>query len=79
MNGFINRIARLRACLGPDMPPVVLIYANGERRSMGTLEAMQEATTRLDIVGAECEDETGGSLFRAIIEAGTGELEDVVE
>lgn len=79
MNGFMSRIERLRARLGPDMPPVVLVYTNGERRSMGALEAIQEATTRLDIVGAECEDETAASLFRALIEAGTEDFGDVVE
>lgn len=79
MNGFMNRIALLRARLGPDMPPVVLVYANGERRSMGTLEAVHEVTSRTDIVGAECSNETAASLFRAIIEAEGEDFGDVVE
>ena len=69
MNGFMNRIARLRESLGTAPAPVVLTYANGEQRSMGIIEAIQEVGTRLDIVDVESEGETAASLLKALVAA----------
>ncbi len=54
MSSFMNRIARIRAALPQVAPPVVLVYANGERRSMGFMDAFLEvARGSSDIIRVE--------------------------
>ncbi len=79
MNDFMKRICRLRERLGPELPPVTLIYANGERRSMAALEAFDAVVSEHSIVSAESQDKTSTSFFMALIESATDDFDDLEE
>lgn len=70
MNSFDRRIARIRERIGPDIPPVVLIWENGERRSMTFLEAVEAISNTPGIVEAEAADPTAQSLLNAMLPSG---------
>ena len=70
MNSFDRRIARIRERIGPDIPPVVLIWENGERRSMTFLEAVEAISNTPGIVEAEADDPTARSLLSAMLPSG---------
>ena len=70
MNSFERRIARIRGRIGPDIPPVVLIWENGERRSMTFLEAVEVISNAPGIVEAEAADPTAQSLLNAMLPSG---------
>jgi len=52
MNSFDRRIARIRERIGPDAPPVVLTWENGERRSITFLEAVEVISNTPGTLGA---------------------------
>ena len=92
MNSFERRIARIRGRIGPDIPPVVLIWENGERRSMtfleaveaisntpGIVEAVEAISNTPGIVEAEAADATAQSLLSAMLPNGRDFAELVVE
>lgn len=70
MNSFERRIARIRGRIGPDVPPVVLVCENGERRSMKFLEAVEVISNTPGIVGIEADDPTAQSLLNAMLPSG---------
>lgn len=70
MNSFDRRIARIRERIGPDIPPVVLIWENGERRSMTFPEAVEVISNTPGIVEAEAADPTAQSLLNAMLPSG---------
>lgn len=70
MTSFDRRIARIRERLGPDIPPVVLIWQDGRRRSMPFLEAVRAISNTTGIVAAEAEDPTACSLLSAMLPSG---------
>lgn len=70
MNSFERRIARIRGRIGPDVPPVVLVCENGERRSMTFLEAVEVISNTPGIVEAEADDPTAQSLLNAMLPSG---------
>lgn len=70
MNSFDRRIARIRERIGPDIPPVVLIWENGERRSMTFLEAVEAISNTPGVVAAEVEEPTAESLLNAMLPSG---------
>lgn len=70
MNSFDRRIARIRERIGPDIPPVVLIWENGERRPMTFLEAVEVISSTPGIVEAEAADITAQSLLSAMLPSG---------
>lgn len=70
MNSFDRRIARIRERIGPDIPPVVLIWENGDRRSMTFLEAVEAISNTPGIVEAEAADITAQSLLCAMLPSG---------
>ncbi len=70
MNSFDRRIARIRERIGPDIPPVVLIWENGERRSMTFLEAATVISNTPGTVEAEAADITAQSLLCAMLPSG---------
>lgn len=79
MNSFDRRIARIRERIGPDIPPVTLIWENGERRSMTFLEAVEAISNTPGIVEAEAADATAQSLLSAMLPNGRDFAELVVE
>lgn len=79
MNSFERRIARIRGRIGPDIPPVVLIWENGERRSMTFLEAVEAISNTPGIVEAEADDPTAQSLLSAMFPSGRDFAELIVE
>lgn len=70
MNSFDRRIARIRERIGPDIPPVVLTWENGERCSMTFLEAVEAISNTPGIVEAEAADPTAQSLLNAMLPSG---------
>ena len=70
MNSFDRRIARIRERIGPDIPPVVLTWENGERCSMTVLEAVEAISNTPGIVEAEAADPTAQSLLNAMLPSG---------
>ena len=70
MNSFDRRIARIRELIGPDIPPVVLTWENGERCSMTFLEAVEAISNTPGIVEAEAADPTAQSLLNAMLPSG---------
>lgn len=79
MNSFERRIARIRGRIGPDIPPVVLIWENGERRSMTFLEAVEAISNTPGIVEAEADDPTAQSLLSATLPSGRDFAELIAE
>lgn len=79
MNSFERRIARIRGRIGPDIPPVVLIWENGERRSMTFLEAVEAISNTPGIVEAEADDPTAQSLLSAMLPSGRDFAELIAE
>ena len=55
MNNFDKRIARIRERLGPDIPPVVLIWQDGRQSSMTFLEAVEVISNSPGIMEAEAD------------------------
>lgn len=70
MNSFDRRIARIRERIGPDIPPVVLIWQDGRRSSMTFLEAVEAISNTPGIVAAEAEDPAAQSLLTAMLPSG---------
>ena len=79
MNSFERRIARIRGRIGPDIPPVVLTWENGERRSMTFLEAVEAISNTPGIVEAEADDPTAQSLLSATLPSGRDFAELIAE
>ena len=70
MKSFDRRIARIRERIGPAIPPVVLIWENGDRRSVTFLEAVEAISNTPGIVEAEADDPTAQSLLNAMLSSG---------
>ena len=79
MNSFDRRIARIRERIGPDAPPVVLTWENGERRSITFLEAVEVISNTPGIVEAEADDPTAQSLLSATLPSGRDFAELIAE
>ena len=79
MNSFDRRIARIRERIGPDIPPVVLTWENGERCSMTFLEAVEAISNTPGIVEAEADDPTAQSLLNAMLPSGRDFAELIAE
>lgn len=68
MNAFMKRLERVRAALvGRERETPTLVYADGSKRSMGTLDAMGEICRRDDVVDVLSEDDTARSLLLAML------------
>lgn len=68
MNSIFKRVERVRAALaGREGERPTLVYADGSRRSMGTLEAVDEISKRGDVVDVLSESETTRSLLLAML------------
>ena len=70
MNSFDRRIARIRERIGPDIPPVVLVWQDGRRSSMTFLEAVAVISNTPGIVAVEMENPTAKSLLAAMLPSG---------
>lgn len=67
MNDFMKRLERVRSELKDrERELSTLVYADGSQRSMGTLEAVEEVSTRGDVVDVLSEDATTRSLLLAM-------------
>lgn len=65
---LLNRIERVKAVLERRQSMgVTLVYADGSRRSMGTLEAVNEISRRDDVVDVLAQDDTTRSLLLAML------------
>ena len=70
MNGFLRRVRRLQKLVRAYTPSyVTLIYNDGTERCVRGLEVVCEIMKDHNIVDIKCEDETGQSLFSALLEA----------
>ena len=68
MNGFMKRVERIRTALvGRQHEKPTLVYADGSRRSMNTLEAVDEISKRDDVVDVLAQDDTARSLLLAML------------
>ena len=71
MKDFTKRMERMKADLAvlkrQKMNRPTLVYADGSRRTMSTLEAIEEISGREDIVDVLSADETTSSLLRGIL------------
>lgn len=68
MNAFMKRVERVRAALvGREREMPTLVYADGSRRSVDTLEAVDEISKRGDVVDVLSTDETTRSLLLAML------------
>lgn len=68
MNGFMKRLERVRSALtGRERELPTLVYADGSQRSMDTLEAVEEISSRADVVDVLAQNETTRSLLLAIL------------
>lgn len=71
MNAFMKRAERVKAALEAleqrkgNKP--TLVYADGSRRSMGVLEAVEEIGRRGDVADVLAQDETTSSLLRGML------------
>lgn len=67
MNDFLKRVERVKAALVGSQPSgVTLVYADGSRRSVGVLEAVDEICKREDVVDVLAQDDTTSSLLRGM-------------
>lgn len=67
MNTFMKRLERIGAALvGREGERPTLVYADGSERSMGLLEAVEEVSSRGDVVDVLSEDATTRSLLLAM-------------
>lgn len=68
MNGFMKRVERVKAALvGHQHEKPTLVYADGSKRSVGTLEAVDEISRRGDVVDVLAQDDTTRSLLLAML------------
>lgn len=71
MKDFTKRIERMKADLTvlarQKMNRPTLVYADGSRRTLSVLEAIEEIGSREDIVDVLSQDETTSSLLRGIL------------
>lgn len=68
MNDFMKRVERVKAALVGRQPAgVTLIYANGSRRSVGVLEAIDDICRREDVADVLAQDDTTSSLLRGML------------
>lgn len=68
MNDFLKRVERVKAALvGRQPSKVTLLYADGSRRSVGVLEAVDELCRRGDVADVLAQDDTTSSLLRGMI------------
>ena len=68
MNDFIRRAERVKAALQRRRPSgVTLVYADGSRRSVGVLEAVELVSAGEGVVDALSEDNTTRSLLLAML------------
>ena len=64
----IERINRLQAILLAEKKPlVIVIYADGTRKSMKWMDAFLAIGSGEDITDVQCEDLTGESLLEAML------------
>lgn len=65
---LLNRIERVKAVLERrQSSKVALVYADGSRRSMGVLEAVEEVSRGRGVVDVLSEDATTRSLLLAML------------
>lgn len=68
MNGFMKRVERIRAALvGRQVEKPTLVYADGSRQPMNVLEAIDEISSRGDVVDVLAQDDTTRSLLLAML------------
>ena len=68
MKNLLNRIERVKAALvGRQSSGVTLVYADGSRRSVGVLVALDEICRREDVVDVLAQDETTSSLLQGML------------
>ena len=81
MNNFTKRIERIKASLAVQEQrkrnSPTLVYADGSRRTMGVIEAVDEICKREDIVDVLSQDETTSSLLRGML--GPWDFSDIEE
>lgn len=53
---------------GTGNAKVTLLYNNGTEKTVGSIEAVEEIVTDHNIVDVKCHDETGQSLFSAMLQ-----------
>ena len=68
MKDVLKRLERVKAALvGREREMPTLVYADGSKRSMGTLEAVDEICKRDDVVDVLAQDDTTRSLLLAML------------
>ena len=71
MKDFTKRMERMKADLTvlarQKMNRPTLVYADGSHRTLSVLEAIEEISSREDIVDVLSQDETTSSLLRGIL------------
>lgn len=68
MNGFMKRAELARAALvGRQVEKPALVYADGSKRAVGVLEAVNEISRREDVVDVLAKDDTTRSLLLAML------------
>ncbi len=63
----MNRIERVKAALTGRQSSMTLVYADGSRRSVGVLEAVEEVSKGRSVVDVLSEDDTTRSLLLAVL------------
>lgn len=68
MNYLLKRVERVRAALvGREKETPTLVYADGSQRSMNTLEAVGEISSRGNVVDVLAQDDTTRTLLLAML------------
>lgn len=68
MNDFMKRVERVKAALvGRQPSKVTLVYTDGSQRSVAVLEAVEEISSRDDVVDVLAQDDTTRSLLLAML------------
>lgn len=69
MNDFLRRVRRLQERCHNKKTLVTLHYNDGTQMTVGSLEAVEKIANDHNIVEVKCHDETGQSLFSAMLQA----------
>lgn len=65
---LLKRIERVKAALvGRQPSKVTLVYTDGSQRSVAVLEAVEEVSSRDDVVDVLAQDDTTRSLLLAML------------
>lgn len=69
MNDFLRRVRRLQERCYNKKTLVTLHYNDGTQETVDSLEAVEKIANDHNIVEVKCHDETGQSLFSAMLQA----------